>query len=241
MAQKRMPWRESHFLRQFLAYFDKTSAVIKVSDRSKILSEANFKAHLEVEIRNLKVGALVFWCFSSLGWWFSPIKKAHQGIAKIIPPLPSVIGIFDKTRFYRNVSGRLIIIYAEISHLCFRSKGIKFIIQRFLLHLLERSLCRRLIFSLPESWLSGTVAPQWNSLIFPRHDIVSKFGSWYFFCIYYSLFLWYIPYIFVDIMSLLQSIGFREGGGTGQTLFIQWIYIFTDVFPPFMTCIDIEE
>ena len=62
-----------------------------------------------------------------------------------------------------------------------------------------------------------------------------------FFCIYYSLFLWYIPYIFVDIMSLLQSIGFREGGGTGQTLFIQWIYIFTDVFPPFMTCIDIEE
>ena len=193
--------------------------------------------NLEVEIYNLKVGALVFWCFSSLGWWFSPIKKAHQGIAKIIPPLPSVIGIFDKTRFYRNVSGRLIIIYAEISHLCFRSKGIKFIIQRFLLHLLERSLCRRLIFSLPESWLSGTVAPQWNSLIFPRHDIVSKFGSWFFF-VFTTLCFCGTSLIYLLILCLyFRVLGLGREGVLAKHYLLNG-FIFLPIYLPYFSLSD---
>ena len=53
--------------------FDETGVIVKVSDRSTSLRGKILKEHLEVEIHHLKVGALVFCIYTSLGYGF------HQG------------------------------------------------------------------------------------------------------------------------------------------------------------------
>ena len=100
MAQKRVPPRKSHLLRQSLADFDEKNSVVKVSDRSTILCEAILKGHLEVEIRNLKVGDLVFWNFFVLAMPPPPTKaRARQGFSARISYPPPIIGTFQGNTF----------------------------------------------------------------------------------------------------------------------------------------------
>ena len=66
IVQKRVPPKKLHHLPQLFADFDETRAVLKVSNRKKIVCKDIFKKHLEVEICYLIVGALISLGFFSL-------------------------------------------------------------------------------------------------------------------------------------------------------------------------------
>ena len=53
---------------------------------------------LEVELCNIKAGALVLWSFYVLSIFFAK-EKACQGVTTRIKYLPSILGIFDKLNF----------------------------------------------------------------------------------------------------------------------------------------------
>ena len=126
-GKKRVPLHESHILCRLLAYFYKISVVVKLRSRSIILSKAILKNHLEVEICNIKVGTLVFWSFSSLGWVFLPRQSYTRAFPQELHILPQFLGNFVELNSYRKMINSRIILYELIFKLGFKSKVIQFI------------------------------------------------------------------------------------------------------------------
>ena len=90
---ERAPLRKSHIFYQFLSYFDKTSLVVKVRDRSTILNEWVFK----IEPRSLDMQSQG-WCFGFMVFMylvgFFTNARACKGVETMIKSPPSVLGNF---------------------------------------------------------------------------------------------------------------------------------------------------
>ena len=110
-VRKRVMRRKSHILHHFMAGFEETGAVVKVSDRITILGEYVLNEFLEVVICYLKVGALFLWHFFVLVRFLSPKQSQSRVSPQEFQLLPKFLVEFNKINPYRKVSGSILMIY----------------------------------------------------------------------------------------------------------------------------------